>query len=123
MQPDDEICYCFHVSKRKILNFIRIHKPRRVSQVSECAGAGTGCGWCRPFLEKYFRESAQAAVTEPDEMTPEVYARMRAKYVRSGKGVPAPGATPLPADELGSLKGDPENEHGDDAAIDGEDRR
>ena len=99
MQPDDEICYCFHVSKRKILNFIRVQKPRRASQVSQCGGAGTGCGWCRPFLEKYFRESVKESVTAPDDMTPETYARLRAGYVREGKGVPAPGATPLPDEE------------------------
>ncbi len=99
MQLDDEICYCFHVSKRKILNFIRIHKPRRSSQISDCGGAGTGCGWCRPFLKKYFCEAVQGGVTEPDEMTPETYAVMRAKYVREGKGVPAPGATPLPSED------------------------
>ncbi len=98
MHLDNEICYCFHVSKRKILNFIRIHKPRRSSQISECGGAGTGCGWCRPFLEKYFAESVQGAVTESDDMTPENYARLRAKYIRAGKGTPAPGATPLPED-------------------------
>jgi bacterioferritin-associated ferredoxin len=123
MQPDDEICYCFHVSKRKILNFIRIHKPRRASQISECAGAGTGCGWCRPFLEKYFRESAQSGVTEPDDLTPQVYAEMRAKYVRAGNGVPAPGATPLPPEESTARKCDPQDEPGSDAAIDGKDGR
>src|SRR5437773_9661992 len=99
MQLDDEICYCFHVSKRKILNFIRIHKPRRASQVSECGGAGTGCGWCRPFLEKYFRESVEGGITTKDDLTPESYAQMRAKYIRAGHGVPAPGATPLPEEK------------------------
>ena len=99
MQLDDEICYCFHVSKRKIMNFIRVEKPRRASQVSQCGGAGTGCGWCRPFLERYFRDSVQEGVTAPDDMTPDTYAGLRAKYVREGKGVPAPGATPLPDDE------------------------
>jgi bacterioferritin-associated ferredoxin len=96
MQADDKICYCFHVTKRKILNFIRVHKPRRASQISECGGAGTGCGWCRPFLEKYFREAAVGGVTQPDAMTPEKYATMRARYIREGGGTPPPGATPMP---------------------------
>ena len=99
MQLDDEICYCFHVTKRKILNFIRVEKPLRASQISQCGGAGTGCGWCRLFLEKYFRESVQKGVTSPDDMTPEAYARLRAKYIHEGRGVPAPGATPLPEEE------------------------
>jgi NAD(P)H-nitrite reductase large subunit len=102
MQLDDEICYCFHITKRKILNFIRITGPRRASQISGCGGAGTGCGWCRPFLEKYFRESIEQGVTIPDEMTPETYSRLRARYIRAGHGTPAPGATPLPpAEESG----------------------
>jgi bacterioferritin-associated ferredoxin len=121
MKLDDEICYCFHVSKRKILNFIRVHKPRRVSQISECGGAGTGCGWCRPFLEKYFRDSATSGVTDSDEMTPQVYAELRAKYVLAGKGVPAPGATPLPPGESGTPKRDPKDQTSDDAAIDSKD--
>ena len=36
---DDTICYCFHISKRKIVNYLRIHKPRRASQLSNC-GSG-----------------------------------------------------------------------------------
>ena len=100
MELDDQVCYCFHLSKRKILNFIRLHRPRRASQVSECGGAGTGCGWCIPYLKRYFEESQSGAV-QSDSMTPEEYARMRADYIRAGKGKPPPGATPLP-DEGGS---------------------
>jgi bacterioferritin-associated ferredoxin len=96
VQFDDTICYCFHVPKRKILNFIRIHKPRRASQISECGGAGTGCGWCVPFLKRYFEEAQTGKVVSPDAVTPEEYARLRADYIRDGKGTPPPGAVPLP---------------------------
>lgn len=99
MKLDDTICYCFHVSKRKILNFIRIRRPRVVSQISECGGAGTGCGWCIPFLKKYFNQSAEDAAS--DDLTPEEYARQRGAYIRSGKGVPPPGAIPPPEDDAG----------------------
>ena len=44
MELDAKVCYCFHVSKRKILSFIRHEKPRVPSLISECGGAGTGCG-------------------------------------------------------------------------------
>ena len=44
MELDDTVCYCFHISKRKVLNFIRLHRPRVASQIAECGGAGTGCG-------------------------------------------------------------------------------
>ena len=35
MQLDDELCLCFHVTKRKILNHLRVHQPRVPSQLSE----------------------------------------------------------------------------------------
>lgn len=94
MELDDTICYCFHVSKRKIVNFIRVHRPRRASQLSECGGAGTGCGWCVNYLKRYFAESQAAAL--PEEITPAEYARQRAAYIKAGHGRPAAGAIPLP---------------------------
>lgn len=99
MQPDDTICYCFHVSQRKILNFIRIHQPRVASQISECGGAGTGCGWCIPFLKKYFQQSAAGGEVDDGGLTPEEYARQRGDYIRAGKGSPPPGAIPPPDGE------------------------
>jgi NAD(P)H-nitrite reductase large subunit len=96
VELDDTICYCFHVSKRKILNHIRVHRPRRASQISECGGAGTGCGWCVPYLKRYFAQAAGDAHDDRETLTPEEYARQRAAYIRAGKGVPAPGAIPLP---------------------------
>lgn len=61
MQPDDELCLCFHVTCRKVLNWIRIHHPRRAAELGECFGAGTGCGWCRPWLEELFERSGSPA--------------------------------------------------------------
>ena len=87
MELDDKICYCFHISKRKILNFIRVHRPRRASQISECGGAGTGCGWCIPYLKQYF-EQAQTGAETPDLVRPEDYAAGRAVHIESGKGKP-----------------------------------
>ena len=95
MNLDDTICYCFHVSKRKIVNYVRIHKPRVASQISECGGAGTGCGWCVSFLKKYFQD-ATAEEPQSDVLTPEEYAQQRATYIRKGGGVPPPGAIPPP---------------------------
>ncbi|MAT71874.1 MAG: (2Fe-2S)-binding protein [Planctomycetaceae bacterium] len=95
MQPDDELCLCFHVTRRKVENFIRIERPRRAGQLAECFGAGTGCGWCRGALVRLFEAAAgdeQAAVDLPDS---DEYARQRSAYVRSGAGTPPPGAAPL----------------------------
>ncbi|WP_372722855.1 bacterioferritin-associated ferredoxin [Novipirellula sp.] len=77
MQDDDELCLCFHVTRRKVVQFIRVQKPKRASQLSECFGAGTGCGWCRPFLRKLMDEANPEAVNLP---APEDYSQQRAEY-------------------------------------------
>lgn len=56
LHEDDTICYCFHVPKRKIVNFCRNQKPRHASQISECLSAGTGCGWCVPLLKRMHKD-------------------------------------------------------------------
>lgn len=99
MNLDDKVCLCFHVTRRKLVNFVRIHRPKVASQLSQCGGAGTGCGWCIPFLKQIFREgTAEPEAGELQQLTAEEYARRRAAYVRSGKGTPPAGAAPLPDD-------------------------
>lgn len=114
MNPDDPVCLCFHVTRRKVVNFIRIEKPRRPSQLSQCFGAGTGCGWCRPYLERLLADETGPEGIRPsnteqdvlntdeeklqnslDETSLEQYAKERAKFVREGGGTPPPGATPI----------------------------
>jgi bacterioferritin-associated ferredoxin len=95
MELDDEVCLCFHVSKRKVLNFIRVEKPRRPGQLSECFGAGTGCGWCRAYLRHLFQQGVENGTVQAEEPTAESYAVERSKYVRAGGGTPPPGATPI----------------------------
>ena len=93
--PNRQICLCFHVSQRKLTNFIRIEKPQRAGQLSDCFGAGTGCGWCRPFLRQIFEQAVAEGKTELDFPSNEDYARMRGNYVRDGGGTPPPGASPV----------------------------
>jgi bacterioferritin-associated ferredoxin len=98
MEPNDELCLCFHVTRRKVENFIRLEKPRRVGQLAECYGAGTGCGWCRPFLQRLFDKSqGPSAQTQAADELPSAtdYARGRTTYVQEGGGTPPPGATPV----------------------------
>jgi len=95
MLPDDELCLCFHVTRRKVENFLRVEKPRSVGQLAECYGAGTGCGWCRPFLRKLFAASRAGHSTDEALPAADQYAEERAAYVRSGGGVPPAGATPI----------------------------
>jgi len=82
MNPDDKICYCYHVSMRKLVHFSRRTKPKRASQMTQCLGAGTGCGWCIPFLEK-IAEDPDAFSQE--ELTPDEYARRRQAYIAGDK--------------------------------------
>lgn len=94
MQPDDELCLCFHVTKRKVQNYLRIERPRTAAQLADCYGAGTGCGWCRPFLKKLHAASLQQSEqAESEARLPDAtdYANARGKYVDAGKGKP-PGA-------------------------------
>lgn len=77
MNDDDELCLCFHVTRRKVIQFLRTQQPKSASQLSECFGAGTGCGWCRVFLERLWR----AENPEKEQLpTPEQYAAARADY-------------------------------------------
>src|SRR6478609_11923527 len=106
MNLDDKVCYCFHVSRRKLVNWTRRNNPKVASQLSMCGGAGTGCGWCIPFLKQIFRQETEASGADPaadlDQLTPEEYARRRAEYVKAGGGKPPPGAEPLPMADDGS---------------------
>ena len=103
VELDDKICYCFHISKRKVLNYIRIHQPRVPSQISDCGGAGTGCGWCVPFLKRYFMEMRGNATDggQADEPDQAAYAQQRGQYLLEGGGTPPPGAEPPPPPEEG----------------------
>ena len=113
MDLDEDICLCFHVTLRKVKKFIRLEKPVRASQISQCYGAGTGCGWCRPFLEKLMADSQNNTAesianpsanpdtdsnadsiadsnrnTSLDSLTPQQYAKERKSYVDQGRGTP-----------------------------------
>ena len=95
MEPNDELCLCFHVTQRKVANYLRIEKPQRVGQLAECYGAGTGCGWCRPFLEQMFQAASQGDAAGARLPSAQEYADQRGDYVRRGDGTPPPGATPV----------------------------
>lgn len=127
MDLDDRVCYCFHVTGRKLTNWVRLHGPKVPSQLSECGGAGTGCGWCIPFLKLIFRRGGTAKACESGEhadlerLSPEEYAALRADYVRAGHGTPAAGAEPLPGGKSSPPSDEVGHECGKAAADDGPD--
>ena len=82
MNLDGQLCYCFHITKRKIVNFVKRTRPKRASQISECFGAGTGCGWCIPFLRRIHRQVVAGDIVESDDISPSEYEAMRATYRR-----------------------------------------
>jgi len=93
MELDEEACLCFHVTKRKVLSFLRIEKPRRVAQLSECFGAGTGCGWCRAYLKHLFDAHQAGNAAKTEDPTSEQYSVARRDYIAAGKGTPPPDAS------------------------------
>ena len=99
MDLDEELCLCFHVTRRKVVNYLRIERPRRASQLAECGGAGTGCGWCRPFLERLFLAAAEArrAENSSGDSTPPEQADPAKQTVAPQVVPPSAAATP-PAD-------------------------
>jgi bacterioferritin-associated ferredoxin len=99
MDLDAKVCLCFHVTRRKLVNFVRQTRPRVPSQLSECGGAGSGCGWCIPFLKQIFAQGTSENSPDLENFTSEEYENRRAQYIRAGKGKPPPGATPLPPAE------------------------
>ncbi|MCX7700426.1 MAG: (2Fe-2S)-binding protein [Gemmataceae bacterium] len=93
MEPDCEICLCFHVTRRKLIQFARVERPAVASQLAQCGGAGTGCGWCVPFVQQIFEEVRGQSGPSQLTFNPEEYRRQRAEYVRTGKRKP-PSAYP-----------------------------
>lgn len=86
MESDEDLCLCFHVSRRKVENYIRVERPVVPAQLADCFGAGTGCGWCRPLLRKLFE--AQRAGQSADLPTASEHAAGRGEHLASGAGRP-----------------------------------
>ncbi|MCA9136238.1 MAG: (2Fe-2S)-binding protein [Planctomycetales bacterium] len=77
MNDDQTICLCFDVPRRKVIQFIRTQHPKSASQLSECFGAGTGCGWCRPFLKRLWESESPESESLPAASD---YAKARDEY-------------------------------------------
>ena len=83
MNPDEHVCLCYKVSLRKIRTFLKREEPKVASQLADCLGAGTGCGWCCPFLQDLHAQSKCGK--EPDlPLSPTDYAKRRANYRKTG---------------------------------------
>ncbi|HMO16081.1 MAG TPA: (2Fe-2S)-binding protein [Pirellulaceae bacterium] len=115
MQIDDHICLCFKVTQRKIINYIRVEKPKVAAQLSDCFGAGTGCGWCRPFLQALFDQYSQryeledssdenrlaSSASDSLQIGSDTYAAQRKNYLRETRGSVDVNSTEDSEDKLG----------------------
>ncbi|MFO0928902.1 MAG: (2Fe-2S)-binding protein [Gemmataceae bacterium] len=81
MDLDAKVCLCFHVTRRKLLAFLRVERPRVASELSRCGGAGTGCGWCVPYLKQLFEKADKAGLFT---QSPDDYRHQREEYLRTG---------------------------------------
>ena len=91
MELDSTLCFCFHIPKRKVVNFVKQTRPKRASQISECFGAGTGCGWCIPFLKQIHWQIVAEDIVEAEDISAEKYEAMRVTYlerIKCGKREP-----------------------------------
>ncbi|UYV11679.1 MAG: (2Fe-2S)-binding protein [Phycisphaera sp.] len=84
MGPDDNVCLCFHVPLGKIRAYVKREDPPVASLISECLGAGTGCGWCVPVLKQLHRQH-QAGEPMEVRVDPEIYAGGRRSYQKTGE--------------------------------------
>ena len=84
MELDDHVCLCHRVSLRKLVNFMSREQPAVPSQLSECLGAGTGCHWCVPYLERIHAQWQRGEIAHLP-VAPESYAERRVSYHRTGR--------------------------------------
>jgi len=105
MHPDDHVCLCFRVSLRKIQTYLSREDPPVASLISECLGAGTGCGWCVPYLKHLHRQHqllADQARMPTIEDSAADYEAGRAAFRKTGQRDPSENASERPDDERAS---------------------
>ncbi len=84
MDPDDQVCLCYRVSLRKIRTYLDREHPPVASLISECLDAGTGCGWCVPFLKHLHAQHVKGESVDL-RISPEEYAKSRVSYNKTGE--------------------------------------
>lgn len=82
MKPTDHVCLCYRVELGKVCKYLEREDPPVASLISECLDAGTGCGWCVPYLEELHRKH-QSGEPLTIEGSPENYAENRQVYKQS----------------------------------------
>lgn len=84
MDQDDHVCLCYRVSLRKIQTYLNREDPPVASLISECLDAGTGCGWCVPFL-KHLHDQHTKGKPVDLSISPEAYMKSRGTFKATGE--------------------------------------
>ena len=66
-EDDRIICYCYQVSKNKIVEIIKSNNLKAISDIRKLTGAGSGCGSCRFEVEEILEE-VTAKINRETEM-------------------------------------------------------
>jgi len=83
MDPNTDVCLCFHVPLCKIRAYLERENPPVASLISDCLDAGTGCGWCIPYLRELHRQQ-QAGEPIDLELDEKGYITNRLAYRKTG---------------------------------------
>jgi assimilatory nitrate reductase catalytic subunit len=67
--PGRKICVCLNVGVNAILDAIREKTLTSVAQISDATGAGTGCGSCRPEIERLLHGAANTSTNQQQNAT------------------------------------------------------
>jgi bacterioferritin-associated ferredoxin len=65
--PDEELCFCYHLTRAKLLRFLAQRRPERFEEIGEHLGAGTSCGFCRGRLKTVFAEFQRESGAGPKD--------------------------------------------------------
>ena len=55
-EDDRTICYCYQVSKNRLVELIKSNNVKAISEIRRLTGASTGCGSCRFEVEEILEE-------------------------------------------------------------------
>ncbi len=100
MELDEDLCVCFHVSKRKVLNFLRVQRPTAGRAIGRLLW-GRDRLWLVPTVPAgdVSRGAGRVRPSLPRCPATEDYLTQREAYLRAGRGTP-PSTAPA-AGEVG----------------------
>lgn len=62
---NDELCFCFHITRQKIVAMFNRNPHVQVDQIKERLGIGTACGCCLRRLERVLSDLRTNSCKQP----------------------------------------------------------